>query len=454
MNKKLLWGIWFIASLGLAGFLAMELFAQDQKPHFLPGKTSVGHFQIELECSACHTESFADQDAVQQACVDCHGEELKVARDSHPKSKFTDPRNADRLARIDARYCVSCHVEHTPEITREMGVTQPTDFCAFCHQEIAEERPSHEGMGFETCASAGCHNYHDNQALYEDFLLEHASGPDLLKDPNLPVSSMPQAIEVSGMVWSTFDPTQTLAKKDSEWQLAHAEWLSSAHGEANVGCANCHEPEGSGEWQDQPGTETCQGCHKQEAEGFKSGRHGMRIAQGLSPMTPSQARIPMAESAAHLELTCTSCHGPHDQNTEVAATEACLGCHADEHSLAFEGTPHHATWEEFLEGDRPREAAVSCATCHLPREETTEFGKTSVRVNHNQNATLRPNEKMIRSTCLHCHSLSFSIDALASETQIQSNFAGPLTEHIPSIDMALERIEPSTTKPKNQGERP
>ena len=38
-------------------------------------------------------------------------------------------------------------------------------------------RPSHAGLGFAGCALAGCHNYHDNRALYEDFLVAHAGRP-------------------------------------------------------------------------------------------------------------------------------------------------------------------------------------------------------------------------------------------------------------------------------------
>ncbi|WP_228289112.1 cytochrome c3 family protein [Marinobacter salinisoli] len=427
--------------------LGYELFAKDQKPHFLPGQTTAGHFQIELECSTCHTESFADQQAIQQACIDCHGAELDAVRDSHPKSKFTDPRNADRLAQIDARYCVSCHSEHTPEITLAMGVTQPEDFCVHCHQEIAADRPSHEGMGFETCASAGCHNYHDNQALYEDFLLEHADEPALIVAGKLPVSSMEALMEVSGLSWAPYDPASNAFDDQQAWQSAHDEWAGSAHGASDVGCENCHQPEPQTDWIEHPGTDTCARCHEAESQGFISGRHGMRLSQGLPPMTPGEARLPMKNDAAHRQLTCNSCHAPHEQNTVTAAVEACLGCHNDNHSLAFKQSPHHQTWKRFLDGKVAREEAVSCATCHLPRTETKQFSTTTVRVDHNQNNTLRPNEKMIRTTCMHCHGLGFSLDALASEALIQSNFTGLPPTHIPSIDMALDRIEPSTTTP-------
>ena len=57
-------------------------------------------------------------------------------------------------------------------------------------------------------------------------------------------------------------------------------------------------------------------------------------------------------------------------------------------------------------------------------------------VQHNQNANLLPNEKMIRPACIHCHGLGFSIDALADEQLIENNFNGKPSVHIESIDMA------------------
>jgi len=60
-------------------------------------------------------------------------------------------------------------------------------------------------------------------------------------------------------------------------------------------------------------------------------------------------------------------------------------------------------------------------------------------VQHNQNANLRPNEKMVRTTCLHCHGLAFSLDAMADARLVESNFAGRPTVHVRSVDMAQER---------------
>ncbi len=167
------WRTWLIFGTSLwfgTAVLAYFFRFADDRRFFLPGKTSHGHYQIELKCDACHTPLMGVKT---DACNRCHGAELAAAHDSHPRTKFTDPRNADLLTKIDAAECVTCHREHRPEQTHAMGVTQPDDYCFHCHQDIAKDRPSHAGLAFSTCATAGCHNFHDNTALYEDFLAQH-----------------------------------------------------------------------------------------------------------------------------------------------------------------------------------------------------------------------------------------------------------------------------------------
>lgn len=437
--KKILWGIWLILSLALAGFLGVQISQGGSQDEFMPGAMTHGHHQIELQCDACHTSPFGGDDMLQDACMNCHGEELKVALDSHPKTKFTNPRNADLIKVLDARYCASCHIEHNPDILHPMGVTHPTDFCMQCHQDIGEDRESHAGMGFETCASAGCHNFHDNRALYEDFLLKHQQ--DVVPTERAqPETELQQYILTMGTSWDK-DATPSPAAEAAMTDEIHASWLASAHGEAQVGCDSCHTVSNTNTWLDKPGIEQCQSCHEPEAEGFLAGKHGMRIAAGLSPMTPAQARQPMQldDGNAHRELTCNSCHSAHQYDRVEAATSACLSCHADDHSQAFNASPHGALWQQVEQGQRPMEEAVSCATCHMPREVNSVFGTDIVQVQHNQNANLRPNEKMIRPTCMQCHTLSFSIDALADPALIENNFNGQPSTHIESIDMAVER---------------
>jgi hypothetical protein len=119
--------------------------------------------------------------------------------------------------------------------------------------------------------------------------------------------------------------------------------------------------------------------------------------------------------------------------------EACLGCHDDRHSLAYKGSVHYTLWQAELAGSDEPGSGVSCATCHLPRLSDAESGQHTL-VEHNQNLNLRPNQKMVRSVCLHCHGLGFTLDALADRRLVNNNFSGDPDQHTESLDMAKKRL--------------
>ena len=455
MKRPLTWILWLTMIAILAGyfiyaFSSLRSGASDTNRIFLPGKTTHGHHQIELACGACHVDPFGGKEVLQNACLNCHEADLKAGDDSHPVRKFTDPRNAGRLEVIDARLCVSCHAEHHPEMTRDMGVTLADDFCFHCHADIGSERPSHQGMDFASCGTAGCHNFHDNRALYEDFLLKHADAPALLENPTQPMLSTAEIISQLANYPSSAYPVKALSLGEADAppgavidpQLGQ-DWLTTAHARAGVNCTACHsvksEEQPIARWVDRPDHAVCTTCHASETEGFLESRHGMRLAQGMSPMTPEQGRLPMHAEAAGAELTCTTCHSAHRFDTRKAAFESCVSCHSDPHTQAYEGSPHHQLWVRELDGELAAGQGVSCATCHMPRVAERHGQLTLTLVEHNQNANLRPNEKMIRSTCMSCHGLGFSIDALADAGLVERNFTGSPAEHIESIDMAVAR---------------
>ena len=155
-------------------------------------------------------------------------------------------------------------------------------------------------------------------------------------------------------------------------------------------------------------------------------------------MVAGAARLAMNTQAANTHQGCTACHAAHDFNTRRAAVDACLSCHNDTHSQAYRKSPHYALWQKEIAGSTSG-TGVSCATCHMPRTTKREQGVDVVRVEHNQNANLRPNEKMLREVCMQCHGLSFALDALADPTLIQRNFAGRPGVHIESLDMTRQR---------------
>ena len=434
MRRRITWLLFaatFCAGTGVATYKFR--YAADRRA-FLPGPTTHGHYQIELRCDACHTPLMGVKT---DACNQCHGAEMAAINDSHPRTKFTDPRNADLLAKINAAECVTCHREHRPEQTHAMGLTQPDDYCFHCHRDVAKERPSHTGMSFKTCATAGCHNFHDNTALYEDFVAKHAHEPEL----RIPTQRLvrPPAMPPAGHAALAGAQRNAPAAMPVDQQIIY-DWEQSAHARAAVNCSDCHQDgDAAKPWVAQPALAACQRCHDGEAKGFLESRHGMRLAAGLPPMTPGEARQPMRADAAHRTMTCNACHESHRYDPRTAAVDACLKCHDDAHSRAYPGSAHQRTWLAELSGAAPAGTGVSCATCHLPRETHRADGRDVVAVQHNQNANLRPNEKMIRTVCLDCHGFPFALDALADRALVEANFRGRPARHLDTVEMVLRR---------------
>lgn len=387
------WSLWAALSAALTGALLLPLYSNEgNKELFLPGETTHGHYQIELECGECHTEQFSDGAVLQGACVKCHGDDLEKSNDSHPESKFTDPRNAARVEQLDARLCVTCHSEHQPTRTGSMGLSLPEDYCYQCHQDIAKDRPSHAGLAFNSCDDVGCHNFHDNKALYEDYLVRHAGESPLLPEPFRELSATGEC------------PAPAREKLNDKTPL-----------------------------------DACSECHEAEVGSFTSGRHGMRLAAGLSPLKVRDARQPMKASARNRNMTCASCHtkgASSGRIDPVAGVDNCLSCHDDKHSRAYKGSKHFLTLQAELDKKVAAGSGVTCSTCHMPRLED-DNGK--LWVDHNQNHNLRPVEQMVRTVCGNCHGLPFVLDALASPELLENNFAGSPENHVKSVDFAVSR---------------
>lgn len=427
------------------------MFGDSEKTVFMPGPLSSGHHQLAESCESCHTDAFGGGEVLQASCINCHGDDRKKPFDSHPIAKFKDPRNAARLKKIDATQCVSCHVEHRPEITLANGLTQPKDVCFHCHEDIGQERPSHEGMSFVDCTTSGCHNYHDNRALYTDFLTKHMDQADLLDNRKFEVLEFLSVVDQIVEYPIDAYPIVKLEDQDSPADLIFdnqikLDWLESKHASAGVNCSACHQTANvdgiQSEWIDKPSLDGCVACHSDEVGSFQQGKHGMRLAAGLSPMTPDQSMLTMQEDSAHAELTCNSCHGAHRYDTQQAAVESCLGCHADDHSLSYKESPHYALWLDELSGATEPQTGVSCASCHMPRvDKDVSDWLSRVVVEHNQSKYFSPNSKMIRPVCQSCHGLPFSIDALADQSLIDNNFQGQASVSVGSVDLAREDAE-------------
>lgn len=405
------------ATLGLACVMAAGLataFLTDRRGIFLPGRTSDGHHLLEARCASCH-EPF---DAVSDSrCAGCHRAELRA--DSHPASMFDDPRWAADLAILDATHCRTCHAEH--RVARR-GVTIADDFCFRCHDDVVTKRPSHRGFSPDGCATAGCHNYHDNGALNRAFLQRRLGAPDTLEIPAVfarRAAGRPAAVPAP-------DAPPDLAG-DAAIRIA---WAGSLHAVGGVNCLDCHGGTDRLAVERRPDSSACRRCHAAEVATFHRGAHGVRDSLGLPPLTPALARVPMRPDAMDgRTMDCAACHDPHSVDTRAAAVTACLRCHDDRHSRNFLSSPHGRTYAADT-GARPRERTVTCATCHMPREVITEAGVSRVAVNHNNTLTLAPRDRMMAMACLSCHGLEFSFNSLMDDWLVESNFqTRPRTVH-------------------------
>ena len=485
-RKAALWILCVSGTVIATALVTAWMLVGGDRRMLLIGKTTDAHHQIETTCETCHAaapfaSAAAAAKALNKTCRNCHEDALQAAEDSHARKLFRSPRMAVYWEKLDARLCTACHVEHRPENTRPGAVTVAEDFCVACHsegdQDVRKARPSHAGLTFDTCASAGCHNYHDNRAIYEDFLVSHAGRPWVASAPvhELAMRSRAQKppAEAPDKRGAALAPATALAE-----QTALHDWAGSGHAAAAVNCAACHAPAAEGtsraaveaQWIATPDSAICEGCHKTPAQTFVQGRHGLRRHPSLAPprdpsrrleaiglsgllpkaaaawladpprpvrMTVAEARLPMRPEAAGESLHCGTCHQPHAVDTERAAVEACASCHDDAHSRAYFGSAHHELWRAELAGQAPPGTGVSCATCHMAKAER----RGKVVTSHNQNATLRPNEKMIRPVCLDCHGLGFAINALADPDLVARNFQGKPAAQVESVEWAVRRTQ-------------
>ena len=237
------------------------------------------------------------------------------------------------------------------------------------------------------------------------------------------------------LLWVCFSafPNTVLANNLSESQLREIEqqWQSSIHALNEVNCSSCHLNEDTQAFIAQPTEASCKSCHEYSTETFLYGKHGIRILEGLSPLTPAMAHLPMKDSVLDKQMNCNTCHDVHTVNTYQASVDSCLTCHNDTHSLNYKNSPHAQIVANIGILTRPNSETVTCATCHLPRE---VMGDT-VLVNHNNTYTLKPRDRMVKEVCLNCHGLEHSYSSIFDDELVEANFARPPTLEMQTFEL-------------------
>lgn len=390
--------------------LLSYVFFSDKRTIFLPGQTSNSHHLIEHSCNSCHK---AFDSVPNNNCNNCHNKDL--AQDSHSQEKLLNSKLGFQKE-FQKSNCKDCHQEHNGKL-RPINTKQ--DFCFSCHQKVKVELESHKNFTPSSCASSGCHNYHDNTAL------------------NITLMKKQLAIDPSDLTFQTLALDRELKEvsllgdfpRDLNFnQEIISNWQSSYHAQASVNCTDCHKATND-VFIKNPTQSSCAKCHSYELSGFQQSAHGIREYLNLSPLVQKQSRLPMKlKEDEHRKLSCFICHDVHTANTRQAAVESCLKCHNDDHSQKYLQSKH-ATLFAPEDKQRPGVQAVSCATCHMPRVEIVVEGKNKVVVQHNNSFNLRPRDRMLK-ICLDCHDFEFSFNSIFDDEMVKSNFtAAPTKKH-------------------------
>ncbi len=226
------------------------------------------------------------------------------------------------------------------------------------------------------------------------------------------------------------------------------QWQGSIHALNDVNCASCHQEAETKAFLAQPTQESCRSCHEQAVDTFLLGKHGIRLLEGQTPLTPAMARLPMHADALDRQMTCNTCHDVHSVNTVQAATDSCLTCHNDAHSVNYQNSKHAKLFEADRSLPRPSNASVSCATCHLPRHSVTTGSGEVVKVNHNNTYTLKPRDRMVADVCMNCHGVEYSYNSIFDDELVTANFDKPPHLELETFDLvrALEVRRGDTTK--------
>ncbi|MEA5471148.1 hypothetical protein [Spirulina sp. 06S082] len=210
-------------------------------------------------------------------------------------------------------------------------------------------------------------------------------------------------------------------------------WQNSAHAFADVNCSSCHLQPETKQLIVSPNHESCQSCHEQQVETFLLGKHGIRLQEGLSPLTPAMAYLPMKEAAGDRQMNCNTCHDVHSANTFTASVDSCLTCHNDSHSLNYVKSKHGLLFDQGRSLPKPTADLVTCATCHLPRQKIE--GTKNVFVNHNNTYNLLPRDRMVKDVCMNCHGMEYSYNSIFDDELVEANFAAPPTQYLQTLEM-------------------
>jgi len=289
-----------------------------------------------------------------ELCIGCHGdaahdnflEAMNIEGRAHPSgselAKLMEGRGTDGLLGMPedvSGSCLTCHAVHGAATDSLMRSADSGEVCVACHSEkrTAKNHPmavDEPGAGLHVDAPRHpptCLSCHNQVGGVGDALLRFEDG----------------------------EPPCAECHSDQELSGKHAE----LPGHQDISCLSCHAVHG----EERPLLATrnnasrgdpngCLSCHGKGSETWRAGVH------------PKAEGHPVGRK----DLTCQTCHDPHEPNKEP---KACISCH-EEHVGAIATAGH---------------GQVDCAECHPPHAKPP-----MAKLDRNPSA----------NRCLACHAVS------------------------------------------------
>jgi len=348
------------------------------------GHTTIGDEITQvMNCASCHdvhgTHKPEMSKRVEQACINCHGEEKAAFKGSIHEKLFG----------AGVMTCLSCHSTHkNEEEAKEFDAG-----CGACHKDVEEVyRTSVHRLGrlrgdVAAASCADCHSGHhilaasDTLSATHPRNIPHMCGSCHGKDAvvtnefvRLPISLPNYLASVHGIGWQQGKRTAVCTDCHGTHDLQNAQLAESSINRFRL-------------------ADTCGKCHGTIAEEYHRSVHGKALAMGI-------------EDAP----TCTSCHDEHlirshvDPKAKISpehrARELCGNCHTDPRLIAKYGIPAGVV-ESYLDSyhgwalGRGSGLVANCTDCHNVHE---------IRARQDPESSINPAQ--VTETCGRCHERS------------------------------------------------
>ena len=398
-----------------------------------------------MDCKACHSDIVSNwQNGVHANTQTDVAKELGEERSRQTSN--------DVIHGQDAENCIACHA---PKATTVTGIANEMDalnhFFSTADGKFTADTQTMNATDWPQINCETCHNVTDNHqtaklsfGLFSSQTAQFVS----LDDSNKQCGQCHGDLLFAGTDHQTYNA-----------------WASSKHSVTQADVATELDEERSGQTPDDvingEDTENCIACHAPTAT-LANG--GMDETQALTYFfTTSDGKFSADTTVAHdaewTNVSCTSCHDPHNPGSAAyfnSATkkyepmkdtnELCGQCHGN---LRFSDTDHlsyniNAGTGGMGVPDQRMTPNVACTDCHMYASDV-DGSNSAMFGGHTWAIDVKESDGQTTSSCTHCHSDWDVKKSDATVNQMKEEFQALDTKVQTTVETATQAMEGVTT---------